>query len=560
MNYRYLIGLFIAVLLMMAIGCSNSTGNPIAPESQSQNMVNPSSHELGGFWIFNLDETTMNLTIEPDRDMEWHALVTKFLLPPSCPDCIRIKLNSWNPATRILNADVTIKNQYLIIAYDLRGIVYTDDYGMTLTNADGWTGLHDLPDGRDINPFKAYAKDATLRAFVPYAEHAENFRIYAPVGSVIRYAVDVSVNGNCEEPYSIENFHHTRLTDEIGSTADITVDVLDWQNDVDSVALQCPEITGDPETPSTLIIDNTWGVSIVNNTGAPAGAYETIIVTKSTGSGFLAAYNIVNIHVKSNETGFYETEANNTWQDADPLPMEYDPESDGFMYTGMILSEVFNDEDWYMIDLKKSQLGIILICKDLESYGELTLTLYDSSLNAVDSHTVTGQSCAWVNTPYGVGDNAGTYYIKVNGDSMLHYDLAPLRWPNWDEGFTFFETEPNNNSAQANAMSLDYDPDTDDNNYTGEYPSSRTDDWFRLDIPWDGILAIHLMDYDCASNEKMYITLYNSSLTQLDSGEIWYDDGNVCIDANVRMGTYFVKVNGNTYTHRYAFEPIWIED
>ena len=82
-------------------------------------------------------------------------------------------------------------------------------------------------------------------------------------------------------------------------------------------------------------------------------------------------------------------------------------------------------------------------------------------------------------------------------------------------------------------------------------------DWYELQTPSDGILLIHIADYDNANNEEEYITLYDASVTQLDTGTIWYQDGSIFLSSGgvVPAGTYYIQLSANTWTHRYVIEP-----
>ncbi len=57
-----------------------------------------------------------------------------------------------------------------------------------------------------------------------------------PHFEVLTFAVDASWPTNCLEPYAIENFSQEDiLYDTPGMTAELKVDVLDWQDDVQEV-------------------------------------------------------------------------------------------------------------------------------------------------------------------------------------------------------------------------------------------------------------------------------------------------------------------------------------
>ena len=299
-----LVALISVLLVIFLIGCSGSDVNPVSPVESNENPVterdSKSQRILWGIWIFNYDPVQTEVTITPSRNALAHFNITDWLLPPNCDDCFAVVVNSFDPVTRILDADVTLKNPTHLSAYDVRGILYTNDYGHLLKNTDGWTALWEMPGGDDINQFKAFAKTEANRIFIPDGEHIENYRIYIPEPPnwhQITFAVDASWPGNCKEPYAFENFIQDDIFNIVGSSGSISIDVLDWQDDVDSVILEAPEFTGEASTPMTHTGGNTWSVELVNSNGLLSGTYPAKITVTSTNSGELALYNIIDITI-----------------------------------------------------------------------------------------------------------------------------------------------------------------------------------------------------------------------------------------------------------------------
>ena len=298
--------LILAVAGLLALGCSGkSAGHSIAPnisEATAAEVDDGSQQALWGIWNIHFDPVELAATVEPIRNPQSHFNITDMIIPPACDDCLEIHVNSFDPVTRILNADVTLRNPYTIVGHDVRGIVFTNDYGHELTNGDAWTGLWDMPGGMDINPFRAYAKEEADRIFAGGAEHTENYQIripQPPVYFAITFAVDASWPGNCNEPYSIENEGPlVGLFDTSEGKLTFTVDVKDRQDDVNHVKLSAPEITGEEWTEFSFEVEDTWTLSLKNNMNAPAGDYDVRIMATSENSGSAALYDVVTLSVK----------------------------------------------------------------------------------------------------------------------------------------------------------------------------------------------------------------------------------------------------------------------
>ena len=313
--------LLIISLMIISIGCSQ--GNPLAPVQPdtldaSLNALDrqtgealSSNRTLWGLWQFTYDESSNELTPIPLREASAHFDVTPMLLPPACNDCLRTKVNSYHPPSHILDVDVTLRNPSPIAGYDVRGILFTNDYGHELRNPDDWTGLWDVSGGQTLNPFKAFAKPVYHRQFSGYSEYTENFRVYIPQPphyDKIDFAVDASWPDNCKEPYSMENFTQEPLYDTGDGQAMITIDVLDWQDDVNKVTLVAPEITGEGFTQLYNISGDTWGIYVKNNAGAPAGIYEARFIAASEGSGSVSLHDFVTLMItETPPTGWART-------------------------------------------------------------------------------------------------------------------------------------------------------------------------------------------------------------------------------------------------------------
>jgi len=318
-NYT-LIGVQILLICLIA-GCSGNGAQPVYPGETPilQHGVSKggSQRVLWGIWGVEYNELSQEVITRPARNALAHFNITSWLLPPECDDCFQVKINSFDPVTRILDANVTLKNPTHLTAYDVRGILFTNEYGHELRNADAWTNLWDVPGGTDINPFRAFAKSVPNRLFAPEAEHTENYLIYIPIPpewNQITFAVDVSWPGNCREPYGLTNFSQEIIYDVQGAGGVVSVDVFDWQGDVSDVTLEVPEIAGDGSMPFNHTGGNTWGLELINTVPAEAGEYTGRITAISSNASELPLYQYVEITV---------SEYTNIFNPVDVTPMDF---------------------------------------------------------------------------------------------------------------------------------------------------------------------------------------------------------------------------------------------
>jgi hypothetical protein len=288
------------IILVIMSGCSTGLKSPsncnIDTFLQTSELPiftdKDETHNLIGTFTMSIDVSTLTASCDYDRSASTHYNVTSLIPLPI------IQVNSWNPSTQIVDVDLLINNPYFLDVYDVKLIVYTDEFGHKLVNFDDWTSLYDIPQGLPINPFLAYGKEFPSRKFSGNSYLNGNLKIYCPGNNfTIRFAVDASYPGNCEEPYSIGVISQDSLYDQIKSASDIRIKVLDWQNDVNSVYLYCPLITGVSLVPFVQIDPERWKLTIENH-GAPPGNYDSYLIAMSAGSGSLALYDQLNIQIQ----------------------------------------------------------------------------------------------------------------------------------------------------------------------------------------------------------------------------------------------------------------------
>ncbi len=304
------LGLHVMVIILVCLGltgCSRGNVIPVVTPEQEPESVHADDadgHMLWGIWDIYLDSVKGTARVEPARGVETHFNVTPMITPPACADCVTTVVKGFDPVTRIMDIDVTLRNPSPISGHDVRGILFTNDLGHWLANPDEWTAYFDIPGGDWINPFKAYAKDQPDRLFAGSAVYTEKYQVHIPdkpMYAAIKYAVEANWPGHCKEPYEITGFSQTTINDTLGASGVVEVTVHDWQDDVDSVKLGAYEITGEDFIDFTYAGEGKWLLTLTNNQGVKAGDYTGKIIATSSNSGDMALYDSVVITVSGIE-------------------------------------------------------------------------------------------------------------------------------------------------------------------------------------------------------------------------------------------------------------------
>ncbi len=241
---------------------------------------------LLGAWGIRFDASIGEFYIEPARGFAAHSDITELLSPPECDDCLEIEVVDFQPEQHQVKAKLKLRNESELTVHDVRAIMLSKAAGLKLLNPDGYTGLWD--DGGDltINPFKAFATDQPDRTVLPGTGHARVCELYYPVFAALVHAVlvvDASWPGNCSEPYEIRNFQQETIYNLAGYTGLISIDVFDWQDDVESVVIDASEVTGKEFNAFAYSAANMWETVIESQSPTP-GTYECLVTAVSAGS------------------------------------------------------------------------------------------------------------------------------------------------------------------------------------------------------------------------------------------------------------------------------------
>ena len=430
---------FLIIFAISISGCSSNPNNSLTPKLPTQKTSldlpdlkifesDDNYRILSNIWTMHFDVKNQKIEIIENRQNSGHWNVKRFMPAPI------VNINHYNPTNGILDIDVTLTNTTELDAYDVRLIVYTDNYGIRLVNPDNWTSLFDIPGGASINPFKAYAKAEQKRVFKGLGtQHKENLQIYFPSGSKsVEFAIDASWPSSCLEPYAIKDFTHDKLYDSLNASAHILLKVNDWQNDVNDVRFYCPSITGESFIQLERKGTFDWGTKIENSTGALGGTYIGIVIAKSSGSDFTALYDVVYI-VVSPRIGWARSWGSSDYDAARAIAVD----NIGNIYvTGNYSGTVDFDPSAGMNQHTSSGYDDIYVCK------------YDPTGNLQWAQTWGGEY--WNDNGFGLTvDSSGNVYVTgrfmfatVDFDPGLGYDWHTTQ--GWEDIFlSKFDTNGN---------------------------------------------------------------------------------------------------------------------
>ncbi len=280
---------FVVVLVLgflVMLGCSQASPADLQVSSPERD-TNLDGHALWGYYSLIIDPSVPSVEVIPLRDVEKHFNVKPYVNPPNCSDCI--KITPTGPfKDHVLPLNITLKNPEMIKGYDVRGIVISDDEGVSLVNPDSYTSLFDDGGTVTINPFKAYAKSETDRGFGPGKSFTEHYDLYlSKFGKVtkISYAIDASWPSRAKEPYEI-NFpvNIGDLDPDGADSVYIGVGVLAAGDDVIQVKLNCSSL-GFPEEISLEYSGGVvWGTFLKNTYHAGPGDYSCLVSATAASS------------------------------------------------------------------------------------------------------------------------------------------------------------------------------------------------------------------------------------------------------------------------------------
>jgi len=437
---KYLPTCLIAIILVFLAlaGCSSQSNPVIANNNESDSpseIIDENAlanYAMLGSWnaAFDLDDLSVEIT--PNREISGHWNVTSMIPSPG------FTIISYDPILGVMDIDAKVVNPYNLTGYDLRMIVYTDDESNRLMNPDGWISLYDIPGGAEANPFKAFASDVPNREFGPFAQITDRLKIYFPSGMPsVDFAINVSFPGNCPEPYMIGEFtQEETLYDEIDATTPVSVEVFDWQDDVNSVFVYCPVVTGVNMYFLSQSAPGIWDGDVPNGTGVSEGVYSGYVAARSDGAPNLPIYAPISLTVSAlNKLGWVKTWGSIYTDSAVSIDFDSD---ENILVAGYFSETIDLDPGPEVLEFQSLTTHDVFLSKftpegnlvwgvpwDTYCYGQRTQVSVDSDDNScvaagevgIRQHNIVGDE-TWTRT---LTDLYSSHQLKHNSQDSIHF-------------------------------------------------------------------------------------------------------------------------------------------
>lgn len=252
------------------------------------NLIKRDDRMVLGVFDVVVDLEKWEVTMLPNRELEIHLDVTKFLLPPSCSNCFGVEIISNDPVTHILSIMISLLNPTVqITVFDMKAtILFPEGDNRELVSAEGFTKIFadDV-----ISPYQAFSIEKPQRAFGPLETHYAQMDFYfpPPKNLFFGFVFDCSLPSNQEEPYLIDNEHFDGGFNECNSEEGwLYADMHDWQINATGLAVDLTPIGGEIIA-MEHVINQTYR-TFLNNTDwmAPAGEYRLWFTASSEDTDF----------------------------------------------------------------------------------------------------------------------------------------------------------------------------------------------------------------------------------------------------------------------------------
>jgi hypothetical protein len=276
---------FFILATLLIIGCSSVAENPQIAAIPG---VNVNNHTSWGTFDITLDPGNLTIESHQVRELSGHFNVTGYF--PS-GTAYELLITGYNPATRIFDIKMRLRNTTPLTGYDVKAIISNYDL-KEMINPDGWCNFHST--GGIYNPYYVFARDNADNAMTPGAWYERDFQVYVPSGATYnaRITIDASYPASQEEIWGIDNVIISGpLQNDNYHYIAFTVHVRDHQGNIEGIAADLSPIGG----PSLILMgddalhkdylagDDIYGISEIM-TSAPAGKYDIWLTAKSRNS------------------------------------------------------------------------------------------------------------------------------------------------------------------------------------------------------------------------------------------------------------------------------------
>lgn len=312
-HIRQICGLILLIVLIVSgfAGCGGGDQkSPIVPPTSDSDITPPtpragdgSSPMQWGTWIFRFnDETEDNpASVEaiPLRSSEIHVDVGELLKPPICSNCFDLQLMG------IIDEDWTIyvemTNPTVLSAYDVMGIFPAADCPRIL-QPDSYTDLFDIDgDSETHHPFVVFDTGNPGREWGPGETHGKMLTLHRGENEKFTdlvYVVSASWPENQAEVAEVKNAEVSGpLYTDTSHPVDFSVEVLDWQDDVEYVLIDLEPVNGNQFTHMQPAGDGVWQYLSYAEYGLEVGSETLMIAAKSEGSDKLT-YNYLTVNIE----------------------------------------------------------------------------------------------------------------------------------------------------------------------------------------------------------------------------------------------------------------------
>lgn len=301
--------LIISVLAGLT-GCGSDKSTPVSPDTAIAGDVEnplvlssmpPDNFIQLGTWTLRLEDAhdgkPAAAELIPLRSSDTHYDVGFALLPPICENCLEI------PSLEIIDLDwhveIRLTNPTIATVYDVMVVVPGND-GPTVMNPSSFTDLFDVDGNHNTHhPMCIFDTGTPQHVWGPGSAYSTEiiFRKYpGDYFTEMIFAITASFPGPQEEVAMLRNTATSGILFSDGSNSiDITVEVIDWQDNNDYVVVDLTVLGGSPYTPMVPDAPGVFTASF-SNSSINNGTHECMIAAKSLGSDYLT-YSFVTIEV-----------------------------------------------------------------------------------------------------------------------------------------------------------------------------------------------------------------------------------------------------------------------